>query len=339
LAARRRAFGIAARSAQIQFAGAGARCAIPTRNGLRLYELVRPAACRELSGDLGATVRTAAFSPDGRWLGVGGLAGLGVWDLSSDAPPTVAAVPEHATPFFSPDSSELFAYNIERLARWRLRGNTDSSPRLELLAAPQTDRVRSAQFAGQSLVLAANGGVLVYSSTNTARPEFVNMGSARASVSSDGKWLVATKDDSMWVYSSHPWSKRCSIPVDSEILDHAFAPGDGELAIATASGLTFVDARDWKTQRRLPVALDRRVRILFAPDGRSFWLAHDARTAALYDARTLALLLPLVPGVLPLGVSPDGNQLLVSLDSRRLQLWDWAMLRRELEELGLGWSR
>ena len=339
LAARQRAFGIAARSAQIQFAGTGARCAILTRNGLRLHELVRPVACRELSADLGATVRRAAFSPDGRWLAVGGLTGLGVWGTGSDVAPTVAAMPEHAIPFFSPDSSELFAYNIERLRRWRLAGEADSNPRLEALAAPRTDRVRSAQFAGNSLVLAANGGVLVYPSPDHPQPEFINMGSAHASVSFNGKWLAATKNDSVWIYTSQPWSFSKSIPVDSEILDHAFAPGDGELAIATASGLTFVDSRDWKTQRRLPAALERRARIVFAPDGRSFWLAHDARTAALHDTRTFELLLPLAPGILPLAVSADGNQLLVSIDGRRLQLWDWLALRRELEGLGLGWGR
>jgi len=339
LAARRRAFSFAARSAQIQFAGTGARCAIPTRTGLRLHELVRPTACRELPGDLGATVRTASFSPDGRWLAVGGLTGLGVWDLDGDAAPAVAALAEHATPFFSPDSSELFAYNIQRFARWRLERKAGSPPGLEALATPQTDRVRSGQFAGQSLVVAASGGVLVYPSTNTARPEFINLGSTRASVSSDGKWLAATKDVSVWIYSSHPWAWRRSIPVESEILDHAFVPGDGEVAIATASGLTFVDTREWKTQRRLALGLDRRARILFAPDDRSFWLAQDARAAALYDTRTFELLLPLAPGVLPLAVSPDGGQMLVSIDANRLQLWNWTILRRDLEELGLGWGR
>jgi hypothetical protein len=280
--------------------------------------------------------------------------------LSGEAAPAVAGLTGHATPFFSPDSSELFAYNIERLARWRLQAGANSLPRLEMLATPETDRVRSAQFVGQSLVLAANGGVLVFPGTDTSRPafagpepvdsasnagpsawpgpEFIRLGSAHASVSADGKWLVATKSDSLWYYSSDPWSKRGAIPVDSEILDHAFVPGDGELAIATASGLTFVDTRDWKPQRRLPVALDRRARVLFAPDGRTFWLAHDLRTAALYDMRTFAPLLPLAPGVLPLAVSADGRQLLVSLDSRRLQLWDWTILRRELAELGLGWG-
>jgi WD40 repeat protein len=339
LATRQRAFGIAARSAQIQFAGAGTRCAILTRNGLRLHELVRPAACRELPADLGATVRRAAFSSDGRWLAAGGLNGLGVWDLSRDAPPAVAAMTEHATPFFSPDGRELFAYNAERLARWRVEEAVDSSPRLRELPVPETGRVHSGQFSGQSLVLAANAGLLVYPSADEARREVLGIYSVHASISFGGKWLVATRADRMNVYTFRPWSLFKYIPVDSEILDHAFSPSDDELAIATASGVSFVEARDWKTQRRLPVALDRRARVLFAPDGRSFWLAHDTRTAALHDTRTLALLLPLTPGVLSLATSPDGNRLLVSINSRRLQLWDWATLRQELKELGLGWSQ
>jgi WD40 repeat protein len=339
LATRQRAFTIAARSAQIQFAGAGTHCAILTRSSLLLHELVRPAACRELPADLGATVRHAAFSPDGRWLAAGGLNALGVWDLSGDTPPAVAAMTEHATPFFSPDSRELFAYSTERLGRWRLERADGSSPRIREMPVPETGRVHFGQFSGQSLVLAANAGLLVYPSADEARREVLGIFSVHASISFGGKWLVATRADRMNVYTFRPWSLIKYIPVDSEILDHVFSPSDDELAIATATGVSLVNTRDWKTQRRLPAALDRRARVLFAPDGRSFWLAHDARTAALHDTRTLALLLPLTPGVLPLAISPDGSQLLVSIDSRRLQLWDWAALRRELEELGLGWSR
>ena len=143
----------------------------------------------------------------------------------------------------------------------------------------------------------------------------------------------------MSIFRLKPWAAMFSCDIGSEILTHAFSPNGEELAAATSLGLTFVHTNGWKTQRRMSAALDRRARILFAPDGRSFWLAHDARTAALYDTRSFELLLPLAPGVLPLAISPDGNHVLVSIDARRLQLWNWAVLRRELEELGLGWSR
>ena len=341
LAVRQRAFGFAARAAQIQFAGVGARCAILTRNALRLHELVRPSACRDLPVDLGPIVRHAAFSPDGRWLAAGGLTGLGVWDLSSDGSPTIISQAEHPSPFFSPNSSELFACSTEDLKRWRLEGGGESRPRVYPLPVPNTERVRSGNVVGESLLLGVRDGVDALSATNpgAARKHFRTGYVTAVSGSSDGNWVSVQKSSSVEIYrlDSGAWTAR--IMPGPEILAHAFVPGGDELAVAMSSGLTFVHTNGWKTQRELPTALDRRARILFAPDGRSFWLAHDARTAALYDTRSFALLLSLAPGVLPLAVSPDGGHLLVTIDSRRLQLWNWAMLRRELEELGLGWSR
>jgi WD40 repeat protein len=338
LGTRRRAFGFAARGAQMQFAGHGARCAILTRSGLMLHELIRPAACRDLPASLGATVRHAAFSPNGRWLAAGGLTGLGVWDVTGETPPAVIAVSEHATPFFSPDSSELLAYNIERLIRWRVEGATNAPPQLRALSAPETGRILSAQFAENSLFISVDGRLLIYSSLDESRHQSFNIGSVYTSVSPDGKWVTLNRGDTLGVYTRHPWLFHKSVDLDAKTLDHVFAPGGDELAIATASSLTIVRTNDWKPQRRLTLALDRRARILFMPDGRSFWLSHDARTSALYDTRSLAPLLPLAPGVMPLAVSPDGDHVLVSIDSHRLQLWKWKMIRRELEGLGVGWT-
>jgi WD40 repeat protein len=78
--------------------------------------------------------------------------------------------------------------------------------------------------------------------------------------------------------------------------------------------------------------------ILYSPDGHSFWLTKDYNTAGLYDADTLQPLLPLPNGTLPLAVSPDGRRLAVSVDMRRLQVWDLAEVRERLRELGLDWA-
>ena len=42
--------------------------------------------------------------------------------------------------------------------------------------------------------------------------------------------------------------------------------------------------------------------------------------------------------MLPLALSPDGRHLAVSLDAQRLQVWDLAEVRRQLDELGLDWG-
>jgi hypothetical protein len=51
----------------------------------------------------------------------------------------------------------------------------------------------------------------------------------------------------------------------------------------------------------------------------------------------LELLLPLPLGTYPLAVSPDDRYLAVSVDLRRLQVWDLVEVRRQLAEFGLDW--
>jgi hypothetical protein len=67
------------------------------------------------------------------------------------------------------------------------------------------------------------------------------------------------------------------------------------------------------------------------------WLTQQFRAGGLHDARTLELLMPLPIGTYPLAVSPDGRHLAVSVDLRRLQVWDVTEVRRQLRSLGLDW--
>jgi len=48
------------------------------------------------------------------------------------------------------------------------------------------------------------------------------------------------------------------------------------------------------------------------------------------------LLLP--ADMVPLAVSPDGNRIAVSVEGRRLQVWDMMELRRQFRELGMDWA-
>ena len=65
------------------------------------------------------------------------------------------------------------------------------------------------------------------------------------------------------------------------------------------------------------------------------WLTEQFRAGGLYDARTFELLMPLPIGTFPLAVSPDGRHLAVSVDLRRLQVWDLVEVRQQLAALGL----
>ena len=96
---------------------------------LQFYAFERP-VCLELGGNVGEGVRPGAFSPDGRWLAVPDNQNLCVWDLACSARPTLLPQAASFQPFFSSDSSELFAVGgpIEgaRLHGWRLASGSNA---------------------------------------------------------------------------------------------------------------------------------------------------------------------------------------------------------------------
>jgi hypothetical protein len=336
-----RAFAIGLGSAQIQCHVREPRCAVVTRTGVRLHTLERSTTQRELAGDLGGDLRHAAFSPDGRWLAAGGAVALGVWDWQLDTPAVVPLAAEHARSFFAPDSSELFAFGEDEFARWRLEpgdATTASPPRVTRLPVPKTTRVFSGQFVGDKLILGTANGPWVFPRDNVTAPGFCleDIGRTIGQVSSDGQ-LLAIRRGGYWmqVFQLKPWKGRGVLDIGRSVLAHAFTPRGDELAVATATGVSFLETNQWKPRRVLSAALAGNVQLIFAPDSRAFWLARDARDAALHDLDTFETLLPLPSGVTPLALDAAGRYLAASTDGRRMQVWDLVELKRKLRELGL----
>ena len=342
LRTRQRAFNIGLRGMQMQFQADGPRCAVVTRTGVLLHSFEHSVPHRELTGDLGGSLRHGAFSPDGRWLAVGGLARLGVWDWTREAPAAMAVEAEHATPFFSPDGSELFAFWVENHARWRIKPGTGdtSPPDLAPLAAPNAKRVYSGHFVSDALVLGTGDGVLIVPGADIASKagQLFEIGYTRGQVSANGLWLAARRTTTVQVYRLNQWEGARFLKFDSDLQAHAFAPDSSELAVASRTGVVFFDTNRWQPQRSLSAPLDRNTQLIFTPDGRAFWLARDARTAALHDTHTFETLLPLPSGMTPLALSPDGRHLAVSVDTRRVQVWDLAEVRERFRELGVDWA-
>lgn len=339
---RRRVLTIGPRSAYVQTARDNARCAVVTGNGVLLHSLVKPAAVRELDAPLGGSISHAAFSPDGRWLAAGGATQLGIWDLSGSSVDAQRWQAEQAKPVFSPDGTELLAFNDRAASRWRLRPAAGSNllPELTPLPLPTSNRIYSADFVGKELIIGDKEGVLVVSdrgrSTNAAYAGF--LGYADAKVSPDGVWLAAGKQAVVVPCRLRPWHVFESIGAGPDLFAHGFTPASDELVLATRLGLTFFDTHRWQPQRRLATPLDRNVRMIFTPDGRGLWLVRDARNAALHDLRTFEEWLPLPGHVTPLALSADGRQLAVEVDARWLQVWDLAVLRGELRKMNLDWA-
>ena len=334
---------IGLQSASVQFSGDGQRCAVPTRTGVRIHQFEHAVPYRELRGDLGSGVNRGAFSPDGRWLAAAGTDGLGLWDLTRDAPArTTNQLFNPPTPLFSRDSSELLFFWLESITRWRITAaeEPDAPPQVTSLPIYNPGRLSSAAFFNHGLMLGIDyRAVLLPKAQIASGPgqAFPVQGDAGGRISPNGSWMAFRKGHRETIHTVEEPKPIGAAQLESEILAEAFTPLSDELAVATRNCVVFLDTNRWQPQRRFPVALDRNAQIIFTPDQSAFWLVHDARTAVLHDARTFERLLPLPSGIIPLAFSPDGRYFAVSVDSRRVQLWDFTELQKQLRALGLGW--
>ncbi len=343
MSGRRRALTIGLDSYLLRFRADVRQCAVVTPSGGQLHAFEQPSAHREFREDLGPRLRHAAFSPDGRCLAASADNRLGVWDLAGKGNAAFAEEGFDVFPIWAAEGRELFgSRNSDRgkdCFRWRIRppANSDVPPRLERLPLRKPEGFTFLALRSNSVVLTtANGSQLL-------APEDVRTGSDRwvpttdgiNGASPDGRWLAIHRRfaTSLYVYRLPDLQQVAKLPHPVSIGDFQFSPLGDELAVASRWGVELWSTRTWERTRALP----NFSRILYAPDARTLWLTKDFRTAGLYDARDWKPLLMLPTGMLPLALSPDGRQLAVSVDMRRLQVWDLAALRAELAKLGLEW--
>jgi hypothetical protein len=112
-----------------------------------------------------------------------------------------------------------------------------------------------------------------------------------------------------------------------------FSPGSDEIAVATTERIELWSTSNWKRTGEIPHFRELR----YARGGSAWWLTADFRSAGLFDAESREPLLPLPTGMLPLAVSRNGRFLAVSVDGRRLQVWDLVQLHKSFQELGIDW--
>jgi WD40 repeat protein len=342
---RKRALTIGLNSSRAQFSSDGLKCAIQMPDRLQIYDFQAPSACRELAGDLGQGVLRGAFSSDGYWFAAGGARSMGVWNCASPGPAaTIPTGENHAgIPFFSPTSSEIYAYGNGALARWSIDiGDEGDPPELTRLPLLVPNRLQWATIRSNELVSICVGSVcfMPLGNTNTKNLRCLTRAATSGSVSPDGRWL-GVRDfwgPTVRIYRLPDMEKVADLTNRANVCDFAFSPDKAELAVLTANGLEFYDTTNWQRSREMPIHSERFGSIFFTPDGKSFWLRSDRRTAALWDARTLEMLLPLPPDTTPLALSADGRHLAVSVDLRRVQLWDLEQVREQFRELGLDWE-
>ena len=329
----------------------GQRCAIVQPDSvLHFFTFERPDS-RSLFGNPGSALYGGQFSPDGRWLVVRDDLQFCVWDLSGTAPamlvPTPA--PPKTTVFFSPDSRELFVAVPEEtpqrghLSRWRLSpgASANAPPQLERLPVESPAGLARAATAANELVMTSAEGVRFVALTNlgSGKGRITNVPTGPCFVSQDGRWLAMTYGYSpiVTVYRLPGMEAVARLQTSNLVGNITFSPTSDEMLVLNRSGAEWFDTATWQCTRRQPGRPVSGSYAFYTPDGKGIWMVTHFRNAALLDRRTLEPLLPLPNDVLPLALSPDGRQLAVSVEARRVQLWDLNALRHEMAKLELDW--
>jgi WD40 repeat protein len=342
----RRVFTLALDSHRMQFRADGRACAIVTGTGMEqqveLHTFEQPTAHREFAEHLGGRMNWAAFSDDDRWLAASADAGLGVWDLTRRGPAAVATEGAEARLFFTPGGRELFASRGQQNGfRWRITPNMtpEAAPQLEQLDLPSAEGFTSVCLVSNTFALTGAQGTRLVALDSAAALDgpWTPTAPGMNWVSPDGRWLGVCRSFSrfLYVYRLPGLEQAAKLSHPADIRFFTFSPLGDEVALMSRRRVDFWSTATWQCTRTLTNFMG----VLYSPDARTLWLTKDPLTAGLYDARTVTPLLPLPAGMLPLAISPDGRRLAVSVDARRLQLWDLTEAQNQLRELGMDWNR
>lgn len=342
VANRRNAFGIGLNSYQAQFSSENWQCSTLDAFGtLQLHAFERPVAHREFADAQTVRVRHAAISRDGRWVAASTDQRLMLWDVAANGPPAVVPEAFNAHCQFTPDGSELYASKEGFAVRWAVvpASNPIEPPQLEKLPLTRPTGFLSLALRSNDVVInSSRGSQLVRpGTTDTATENWAKTERGNCGVSPDGKWFAVFRSfgSTLNVYALPGLEPVAQINPPRRVGDFQFSPRGDELAIGSSrAGLTFWDTTTWQQTR----SVTNFARIHYTADPRLAWLVQDSRSAGLYDLKTLEPVLQLPTGMQPLSMSAEGQRIVVSVDARKLQLWDLALLRAELSKLGLDWS-
>ncbi len=321
-----------------RFSADGRHCAVATTSGVQIHSFELPACDRDFAEDLGGRVHFAAFSPDGAWLAAAGLQRLGVWDLTQSGPGTLADAGADSRLYFAAND-QLFANDKDTAFRWRpgRAVQAGTAPVLESLPLAAPNGLTSLCVVSNRIVWTTSGGSRV-SGLQLAEARDGNWTATIPGIngaSPDGRWLAVYQPFTprLYVYQLPGLELACTITNTQNIAGFAFSPSGDQLSVMSSQRVQLWSTSDWRHLREVDHCHD----ILFCPQEPLAWVTRDYSEAGLYDLRTMALLLPLPTGWLPLALSQDGRRLAVSIDAQRVQVWDLEQLRDEIRALGLDW--
>jgi hypothetical protein len=242
--------------------------------------------------------------------------------------------------FFPQEGYELYACRDEACFRYQLVSSAvaRNPPELRRLEFPVPEGFTSFCLASNRAILTTLTGsrsMDLASPVNLQLPKIPTVSGINR-CSPDGRWLGIYSPYSpiLRVYDLAHSKPAAELRNGASIGEFEFSPDGAELVVASRDSLDFWQTSTWEHTRRITNFMG----ILYQNQEGPWWMLQDFQHAGLYEARTLRPLLPLPPGMLPLALSPDGALLAVSVDARRVQVWNLKELRAQLRGLGIDFA-
>lgn len=328
----------------------GSAVAVLKEEGIKLYSLERPNVVRELPLAENGRVRHAAFAPDGRALACSTEGSVNVWNLQTRQSVTE---PAHGPRlYWSAEGTELVASSSASgdgsggsVLRWRVwdAGHESVAPALEKLPVSRPPRFNSMSVISNRVVWTTAEASAVTTPENFGADgnEWKPTSRGINGQSPDGRWLgiYVPYTPRLKIYRLPELELVTVITNGPRISGFCFSSDGRELVVAARGRLTIYETETWQ----LVAGTSNAVGLAYvggipAVRERGLWMADNTRTAGMRDPRTFESLLPLPLGHLPLALSADGLQLAVSVDARRVAVWDLLRVREELRALELDWT-
>jgi serine/threonine protein kinase/WD40 repeat protein len=346
-----------------QFSRNGDCLGYRTVGGWGVWRVDAPRGFRTLStGDQTAEmVSTAEVSRDGRVLLIANPGvGLQFVDLASGRVVLVERMNTVRAAWFLPDEKAILTSSQRQgLMVWPLQFSTNKAGDIAV-ALDEARVVPGVDWRGSdSVSLSADGRlagtkissreVVVLHLDDTSRVTRL-MGepeACRPAFSADRRWVVTASETGggpcLWELDTGRFVRLLHAhPGNGGV---QFSPDGRVLVTSDSTGVRFYDSATWTVTRNLPAdyATSLAGHVAFTSDSRLVAFTIGRRALRLADAHTGKVLATLhSPDPRPINAlrfNRDGRILAVSTASDAVDLWDIAVIQRELDQLGLGFDK
>jgi uncharacterized delta-60 repeat protein len=272
-----------------------------------------------------STVKSVAFSPDGKYIVSGGGTTARVWEAKGDNETARMAQGTISYVAFSPDGKYVVSGSNDKTARvW------EAATGKEIARMTHDGTVRSVAFSPDGRYVVSGGGTTACVWEAATGKEIARMthhyGVISVAFSPDGKYVASGgEDDTARVWEAATGKEIARMTHDYPVYSVVFSP-DGKYVVSGSNDRT---ARVWETATGKEIARmthDGTVwSVAFSPDGKFVVSGSDDGTARVWEAATGKEIARMTDStVYSVAFSPDGKYVVSGCADGTARVWEAA---------------